>query len=161
MLDLNRHPSERDEVGRALAKLGDPRPGVGVRQDGLPDIEWCAVPGGDFIYRDGEYITLPTFYIAKYPITYSQFQPFIDAEDGFREDDWWYGLAKHVKKPLQSAWSIDNYPRENVNWYEAVAFCRWLSSRLGYEVRLPTEQEWEKAARGTDGRVYPWGNEYV
>jgi formylglycine-generating enzyme required for sulfatase activity len=41
-----------------------------------------------------------------------------------------------------------------------VAFCRWLSRQLGYEVRLPTERQWEKAARGTDGREYPWGNSY-
>jgi formylglycine-generating enzyme required for sulfatase activity len=44
-----------------------------------------------------------------------------------------------------------------VSWYEAVAFCRWLSERLGFEVSLPTEAQWERAARHTDGRSYPWG----
>jgi formylglycine-generating enzyme required for sulfatase activity len=48
-------------------------------------------------------------------------------------------------------------PRENVSWYEAVAFCRWLSNRLGYEVRLPTEFEWQQAATSGDpARKYPW-----
>ena len=47
-----------------------------------------------------------------------------------------------------------------MNWYEAVAFCRWLKDALGYAIRLPTEQEWEKAARGAEGLEYPWGNGY-
>ena len=47
-----------------------------------------------------------------------------------------------------------------MDWYEAVAFTRWLSAQLGYDISLPTEQQWEKAARGTDGREYPWGNEF-
>jgi hypothetical protein len=54
-------------------------------------------------------------------------------------------------------WLQANRPRTNVDWYEAVAFSRWLSKQLGYEVRLPTELEWERAARGRDGREYPWG----
>ncbi len=62
--------------------------------------------------------------------------------------------------PGDQAFKFGNHPRERVSWYDAVAFCRWLTSKLGYEVRLPTEQEWEKAARGTDGREYPCGNDF-
>jgi formylglycine-generating enzyme required for sulfatase activity len=52
-------------------------------------------------------------------------------------------------------------PRETVSWYQAVAFCRWLSDKLGYLVRLPTEFEWQQAATGGDTRrVYPWGKEW-
>jgi formylglycine-generating enzyme required for sulfatase activity len=55
-------------------------------------------------------------------------------------------------------WPEPNRPRETVSWYEAVAFCRWLSRRLGCDVRLPTEYEWQQAATdGDPGNTYPWG----
>jgi formylglycine-generating enzyme required for sulfatase activity len=52
-------------------------------------------------------------------------------------------------------------PVVGLSWVDATAFCDWLSTRLGRECRLPTEAEWERAARGLDGRRYPWGNEFV
>jgi len=67
---------------------------------------------------------------------------------------------KHQKQNLNWTRKCWNHPRTQVDWYEAVAFCRWLSATLGYEVRLPTTPEWQKAARGTDGRMYPWGNTF-
>jgi formylglycine-generating enzyme required for sulfatase activity len=51
-------------------------------------------------------------------------------------------------------------PIIGVSWYEAFAYCQWLSEATGKDYRLLTEAEWEKAARGTDGRIYPWGNEF-
>ena len=47
-----------------------------------------------------------------------------------------------------------------MSWFDAVAYCRWLSEKLGYEVRLPTEQEWQQAATGGNEREFPWGNEW-
>ena len=126
----------------------------------MPDIDWVEIPAGTFIYQDGEKQQLPAYAIARYPITHCQFQAFIEAPDGYPNPAWWQGLAEQPEAPAEARWDYANHPREMVNWYEAVAFCRWLSHLLGYEVRLPTEQEWEKAARGTDGREYPWGNGY-
>jgi formylglycine-generating enzyme required for sulfatase activity len=134
-----------------------------------PPFEWCEIPsveGFRLLTDEGDKGTydIAQFYMAKYPITYAQFQVFVDAADGFYNDEWWQGLAavkKHKSKPGEQEWPIDNHPRENVSWYDAVAFTRWLSSKLGYEVRLPTEWEWQWAAQGDDGREYPWGNRFA
>jgi hypothetical protein len=163
MLNPNVPPEQRAEAGRTLADIGDPRPGVGLRDDGVPDIDWVEIPEGEFIYQDGERLHLPTFWIARYPVTYTQFQVFLDAGDGFSRNEWWDGLTPEYRKQEMSEqrYKYSNHPRDRVSWYQAVAFCRWLSAKLGYEFRPPTEQEWEKAARGTDGREYPWGAEYI
>jgi formylglycine-generating enzyme required for sulfatase activity len=123
----------------------------------LPDIDWVEIAGGEFIYQQGERRSLPSFGMARYPITNIQYQTFIDA-GGYREKRWWTDLER--PEPEASHWPQANRPRTNVNWYEAVAFCRWLSAQLGDELRLPTEEEWERAARGRDGWQYPWGNTY-
>ena len=131
-----------------------------TRRVRVPDIAWVEIPEGPFIYQNGETRTLPTFWIARYPITNSQFQTFID-DGGYSEDRWWQGLKK--PEPGEPHWQQGNRPRTDVDWFEAIAFTRWLSARLGLAedaLRLPTEEEWEKAARGQEGLVYPWGNEY-
>jgi len=173
--DLKREPrpQSRAAIGRALGLADlDNRPGVGLRADGLPDLIWCEVPAGEFIMGSKEdsdnpvrKVKLPTFQISKYPITYKQFQAFTDAPDGFSNSKWWQGLHSDGLQQQQSgagdqAFKIWNHPRERVSWYDAIAFCRWLSAKLGVEVTLPTEEQWEKAARGTDGRVYPYGNNF-
>jgi hypothetical protein len=166
-LERDPQPEARAAVGRALGLLNlDNRPGVGLQPNGLPDIQWMEVSAGEFIYSRGETLTLPTFFVSRYPITYAQFQAFIDAPDGYQNTAWWHGLwwsglAEQQPTLWEQAFKFGNHPRENVTWYDAVAFCRWLSSKSDYEVRLPTEQEWDKAARGTDGREFPWGNQYV
>ncbi|MBE7514733.1 MAG: SUMF1/EgtB/PvdO family nonheme iron enzyme [Anaerolineales bacterium] len=162
LFDMRRTPPERAEIGVRLATLGDSRPGVGVRPDGLPDLLWTVVPEGVFLYRaDRKREHLPTFRISIYPITYSQFETFLDAPDGFSEPHWWMGLARTEKMPGKAHNTWGNHPRESINWFEAAAFCRWLSVKMNMTIRLPHEREWEKAARGIDGRLYPWGGDYV
>lgn len=115
--------------------------------------------------------------MARYPITYGQFQAFVEAEDGYRDARWWEGLAApdDVRSgSYDQQFSFWNHPRDNVTWYAAVAFCRWLTwqaqerrdllpeelrRRSDWRISLPTEWQWEKAARGHDGRRYPWGGD--
>ena len=134
----------------------------------------CEVPAGEFLYGEkNQKLALPTFDIAKYPVTYSHYQVFIKAQDGFEDGRWWQGLGTdgdHRNQPGEQRWRMPNLPCEHVSWYDAMAFCRWLSFRLGgiYDIdrlgkwllRLPTEFEWEKAARGTGGLIYPYGNKF-
>jgi formylglycine-generating enzyme required for sulfatase activity len=182
-------PMERAAAGDALARLADPRPGVGLRPDGLPDILWCEVPAGSFImgsdkahdpdaYDDESpqhEQPMPYAYrISKYPVTNAQFAAFVQGggytnPDYWTKDGWQWREGNDVTAPetYGGAFDLPNHPVVMVSWYEALAFCRWLDEQLhqrgelskGEHVTLPTEAEWEKAARGTDGRRYPWGDE--
>ena len=82
-------------------------------------------------------VDVSEFYIGRYPITNAQYTAF------------------EKTKILKGR---EDHPAVNASWKEAQAFCRWLSKKSGKQFRLPTEAEWEKAARGTDGLIYPWGN---
>ena len=132
----------RSRIGERLCAIGDARPGVGLRPDGLPDIDWCKVESADgrssveveIEDRIGKVkVDLP-FYIARYPVTFVQFQAFIDAPDGYhsRDRNWFEGLAADDsdKRLEEQRFKFPNHPRETVNWYEAMAFCRWLSWRF-------------------------------
>ena len=156
--DLEPRPRARAAIGRAMGRFGlDRRPGVGLRPNGLPDIDWVEIPGpAPFIYQEGTHPGLPTFWISRCPITNAQFQAFIDA-DGYRDERWWRGLAGRFKEPVTPSWDEPNSPRETVSWFEAMAFCRWLSNASGEAIALPTEEQWERTARGLDGREFPWG----
>jgi Sulfatase-modifying factor enzyme 1 len=154
-------------IGVRLALIGDPRPGVGLRADGMPDIVWCKVPGGEVVLEiEEDRSTSPTFkvepcYISKYLVTWAQYRAFLEDLDGYRNQEWWAGLLGQHKEPGRQFQRYNNHPAENVFWLDAVAFCRWLSGRLGYEIRLPTEWEWQQAATGGDpSNVFPWGAEW-
>ena len=165
---------------RALYQLGDPRPDIGVYPaTGLPYIVWGeAVPvgtytvGGDkeaYLSFNKQQVQISRSYqLACYPITYAQFQCFVEAPD-FADKRWWeempttkeaYDTSYPLRELREQLLPFSNHPRENVSWYQAIAFCRWLSHKLGYEVDLPHEYEWEVAARYPDGRFFPWGNTF-
>ena len=102
-------PEQRDLAGRLLGQRPehDTRPGVGLRADGLPDIAWVEIPEADaqgrrkFVYQDGKRRDEPTFWIARYPVTYRQFQAFLDAPDGYARSALVGGLAapEEVRRP--------------------------------------------------------------
>lgn len=162
---------QRLEAGIELAAVGDPRRGIGLNEHGMPDFDWVTIPAGKFFYQKNDQAAVHSFRITRYPVTFSQFQVFV--EQGYTDKRFWQGLAQQPDTASSQKWPFSNHPRENVNWYEAMAFCRWLSFQLTGEipalesiqqwaVRLPTEKEWERAARGKkDRRHFPWGRDYL
>lgn len=106
-----------------------------------------------------EHYRVEPFAIARYPVTYSQFQTFID-DGGYQDDRWWANLAIRETEPAPQVWAEADQPRVNVNWFEAMAFCRWLAHKTGLPITLPTERQWQRAAQGDDGREYPWGSAF-
>jgi iron(II)-dependent oxidoreductase len=151
-------PYERDQAGRMLSILGDSR-----------DLrELVMIPGGKFYMGNHaqnnaapeHVITLPSYKIGKYPVTMAFYREFVDATQRI-----W--LAKEQKNPERQ-----NAPAVDVTWHDALAFCDWLTDQWQNaglisqeeEVRLPTEAEWEYAARGNrfldydapDPVIYPW-----
>lgn len=172
------HPEARAAVGRALGMLGskataDNRPGVSIvirDKLALPDLAWCEIPDGEFTFGNepAKRMVLPKFYISRHLITNAQYQCFVD-DKGYQNKIYWTSLGwkwknqEEANSPLYATditWNISNHPVVGISWYEANAFTRWLSEKLGSEVRLPSEAEWEKAARGIDSRIYPWGNAF-
>jgi formylglycine-generating enzyme required for sulfatase activity len=162
----------RARAGDTLARLGDPR----FQENAwyLPDDErlgFIEIPAGPFTMgsapddldaleaeKNQHTVLLPQYFIARYPVTVAQFRAFV-ADSGYAWEN----------TNLQQG--LLNHPVVYVSWYDALAYCTWLTEKLqnmprllatflcqGWRVILPSEAEWEKAARGTDGRRYPWGN---
>jgi formylglycine-generating enzyme required for sulfatase activity len=107
------------------------------------------VPGGAFVMGDGEdaplrEVHVDGFYMDKYEVSLSQYSKFLRATGSQPTSDFW--SEKDVT-------AHGDRPAIGVSWYDANGYCRWAGKRL------PTETEWEKAARGLDGRIFPWGNE--
>lgn len=176
---------ERVALGDWLNANGDTRSGVGVKQESgqeaAPDIAWVDIPAGPFLMgsdrardplaKDSELpqhtLELPLYRISRYPITCRQYEAFVES-DGYTNRQYWTDFGWQWKADKfhptlcweDPAFHVSNQPVLGVSWFEAHAFCRWLSTRLGYEVRLPSEAEWEKAARGTQGAIYAYGDSF-
>jgi formylglycine-generating enzyme required for sulfatase activity len=185
-LRLRQHVDFRDDrasaLVRLLAALGVEPPAAEPPQPIEP--EMLLIPAGPFLMgsdpardphaRDDEQpqhtVTLPDYTIGKYPVTVAEFRAFIEA-GGYREPRWWSeaGWAQCERdgwtEPLywrRPKWTGDDrLPVIGVSWFEALTYCQWLAAVTGRDYRLPTEAEWEKAARGTDGRIYPWGDDWL
>ncbi len=129
------------------------------------------VPAGEFIYQNGQKVTLPTYWIDTYEVTIAQYAAFLDAlkvhpTTAFDSPDQpqgkrhgtnlsWVKLYEAASQGgTYNGAPVDlNCPAVFVDWFDAYAYAKWKGHRL------PTEQEWEKAGRGTDGRRFPWGND--
>ncbi len=136
---------------------------VFVRQAFEP--EMVCIPAGEFLMgsdperdkdaRDVEQpqhvVVLPEDFISRTPVTNGHYAAFVQAT-GYRRPAYW--------KDGQIPVGQEDHPVTDIAWYDAMAYCRWLSRATGEPYRLPSEAEWEKGARGTDGRFYPWGNQW-
>jgi formylglycine-generating enzyme required for sulfatase activity len=140
--------------------------------------EYVLVPEGEFRMGDNfeegdadevpvHTVFLDAYYIGRYKVTNLEYQRFLK-DGGYEKREYWgaggfneYGKEPRFwKDPRFKGGGLpgnEGFPVVGINWFEAAAYCRWLSAKTGESYRLPTEAEWEKAARGTDQRRFAWG----
>jgi formylglycine-generating enzyme required for sulfatase activity len=156
-----RRPSRvQTKVRESLGKQPQPKR-LARRQPFEP--EMVLIPAGEFVMGSDKLeesgvnsneeprhvVFLTDYYVARTPITNTQYAAFVSATDRMTPELWSDGRLPE---------GIENHPVVHVTWENANAYCDWLFRVTGTPYRLPTEAEWEKAARGDDGRVYPWGD---
>lgn len=143
--------------------------------------DFARIPAGPFLYgpeecyerlehcrplKPRQLIDLPEFWMARHPVTCRQWREFLEAT-GYAWGGQWYRVVRGWRGVIVRAYAPcmsypdghDDFPIVDVTQADAYAFCDWLSARLDRRCTLPTEEQWEKAGRGTDGRLYPWGDE--
>lgn len=134
--------------------------------------EWCFIKGGTVTLLDasdyggtkGGIYQVKDLAMAKFFITNSQYQKFIDHPNGFYNLEWWTYSPEGIlwrrdhRNPKPTAFAGSALPATRVSWFDSMAFCSWFSAELKEVVHLPTEQEWQRAAVGDTGWSYPWGN---
>ena len=152
-------PKDRADAGEILGRLGDRR-----------DLEaFVPVDGGKY-RKEKANVTLKPFEISRYPVTNQWYGKFVEAK-GYEKADFWSPQGKiwldrtGAREPggwREYRWNCPNAPVIGVSWWEADAFCRWLTQSRddGWTYRLPSDGQWYAAAAGKDGREYPWGNEW-
>jgi formylglycine-generating enzyme required for sulfatase activity len=132
--------------------------------------EMISIPAGEFLMGSDPSVDedawdeeqpqhtlyLPDYHLSKTPVTNAQYAVFVQAT-GHRLPDHWKGTFRKGGNPPRGK---GDHPVVNVTWHDAVAYCRWLAEVTGRPYCLPSEAEWEKSARGGDGRIYPWGNRW-
>lgn len=143
-------------------------------------IVFLPVATGGSVEIEGRSFDINPFYIAKHETTNAQYDAFVQATDGFGDATWWANMPVGESPPQQRLGAKSNdladAPRDEVTWYQAVAFTRWLNARMAaknsdisaggllvngvaWRVRLPAEWEWQWAAQGgAERRAYPWGS---
>ena len=170
-------PAPRQPTPKPRPALAAPSSGIAiphlVRGAAPLKIDWCWIPGGPFtmggeLYSDEKpihQVDVAGFWLARYPVTNAQYKLFVEAR-GYDQQKWWTAEGWQARQKEKwgeprywrdTKWNSAQQPVVGVSWYEAMAFCAWAAEATGEKTRLPAEAEWEKAARGTDGRTFPWG----
>ncbi|MGC9396713.1 MAG: SUMF1/EgtB/PvdO family nonheme iron enzyme [Anaerolineae bacterium] len=158
--DLKTLVQRRAAAAEALGKIESGGYGAQPAFWTLPYGEpvWVEIPAGEFWMGGERYdnekpvhkVHLERYWMAKVPTTNAQYRLFVEATGHEAPRHWENGNAPR---------GLESHPVVNVTWHDALAYCRWLSEVTGKSITLPSEAEWEKAARGTaDKREYPWGN---
>lgn len=153
-------PKNLADAGESLGWLGDTR-----------DLkEFISINGGRYSLEEIGDVDIEPFEISKYPVTNQWYGEFVKAK-GYEKKEFWSKEGRkwldgtRTKEPYlwnDRKWICPNAPVVGISWYEAHAFCNWLTENLndGFIYRLPTENEWQAAAAGKEAREYPWGKEW-